>query len=133
MSSHAEGTFAVETTPIAADEATSGTPIGRFALHKQFHGDLEAKSKGEMLSAGDPANCSAGCVAIEQVTGTLNGHSGSFALQHTGSMDASGFKLSVAVVPGSGTAQLTGFAGTMTIVQAAGKHSCSFDYTLPAA
>jgi hypothetical protein len=133
MNSHAEGTFDVKTTPIAADEATAGTPIGRFALDKEFHGDLEAKSKGEMLSAGDPAKGSAGYVAIEQVTGTLNNHSGSFALQHTGSMDASGFKLSVAVVPGSGTAQLTGIAGTMTIVQAAGKHSYSFDYTLPAA
>ena len=127
MSGHAEGTFDVETTPLAADEATSGTPIGRFALHKQFHGDLEAKSKGEMLGAGDPAKGSAGYVAIEHVTGTLNGHSGSFALEHIGSMDASGFKLSVAVVPGSGTAQLTGIAGTMTIVQAAGKHSYSFD------
>ena len=85
-----------------------------------------------MLSAGDPAKGSAGYVAIEHVTGTLNGHSGTFALQHFGSMDAGGFKLSVAVVPGSGTAELTGIAGTMTIVQAAGKHSYSFDYTLPA-
>jgi hypothetical protein len=131
MTRHAEGTFEVKTTPIAADEATAGTPIGRFALDKQFHGDLEAKSKGEMLGAGDPAKGSAGYVAIEHVNGTLNGHSGTFALQHIGSMDAGGFQLSVAVVPGSGTAQLTGIAGTMTIVQAAGKHSYSFDYTLP--
>jgi hypothetical protein len=132
MSRHAQGTFDVKTTPIAADEATAGTPIGRFALDKEFHGDLEAKSKGEMLGAGDPGKGSAGYVAIEHVTGTLNGLSGSFALQHIGSMDASGFKLSVTVVPGSGTAQLNGIAGTMTIVQAAGKHSYSFDYTVPA-
>jgi Protein of unknown function (DUF3224) len=131
MSSHAEGTFDVETRPIAADEVTSGTGIGRFALHKEFHGDLEAKSKGEMLGAGDPAKGSAGYVAMEQVTGTLNGHEGSFVLEHIGSMDASGFKLAVAVVPGSGTAQLTGIAGTMTIAQAAGKHSYTFDYTVP--
>ena len=131
MSSRAEGTFDVETRPIAADEVTSGTGIGRFALHKEFHGDLEAKSKGEMLGAGDPAKGSAGYVAMEQVTGTLNGRKGSFALEHIGSMDASGFKLAVAVVPGSGTAQLTGIAGTMTIVQAAGKHSYTFDYTVP--
>ena len=131
MTRHAEGTFEVKTTPIAGDEATAGTPIGRFALDKQFHGDLEAKSKGEMLSAGDPAKGSAGYVAIEHVTGTLNGHSGTFALQHFGSMDAGGFKLSVAVVPGSGTAELAGIAGAMTIVQAAGKHSYSFDYSVP--
>ena len=131
MTRHAEGTFEVKTTPIAGDEATAGTPIGRFALDKQFHGDLEAKSKGEMLGAGDPAKGSAGYVAMEQVTGTLNGRKGSFALEHIGSMDASGFKLAVAVVPGSGTAQLTGIAGTMTIAQAAGKHSYTFDYTVP--
>ena len=133
MTRHAEGTFEVKTTPIAADEATAGTPIGRFALDKQFHGDLDASSKGEMLGAGDPAKGSAGYVAIEYVTGTLNGYSGSFAFQHIGSMDSSGFKLSVAVVPGSGTGQLAGLAGAMTITQAAGKHSYTFDYTLPAA
>ncbi len=132
MTRHAEGTFDVKTTPLAADEATTGTPIGRYALDKQFHGDLEATSKGEMLGAGDPAKGTAGYVAIEHVTGTLQGHSGSFALQHIGTMEGGSFKLSVGVVPGSGTGELAGIGGTLTIIITAGKHSYALDYTLPA-
>lgn len=133
MTRHVEGTFDVKNTPLAADDATTGTPIGRFGLDKQFHGDLDATSKGEMLSAGDPAKGAAGYVAIEHVTGTLNGHKGAFALQHFGTMEGGSFKLSVAVVPGSGSGELAGLAGTMTITIAAGKHSYTFDYALPAA
>ena len=132
MTRHAEGTFDVKTTPLAANDATMGTLIGRYSLVKQYHGDLDATAKGEMLGAGEPSSGKAGYVAMEQVTGTLQGHSGSFALQHIGSMDGGGFKLSVAVVPGSGTAQLTGIAGTLTITNVSGKHSYTLDYTLPA-
>jgi hypothetical protein len=131
MTRHAEGSFDVKTTPIAADDATMGTLIGRYSLVKQYHGDLDASSKGEMLSAGDPSSGNAGYVAIEQVTGTLAGHTGSFALQHIGTMEGGSYKLSVVVVPGSGTAQLTGIAGTLTIIIASGKHSYVFDYSLP--
>lgn len=132
MTRHAEGTFDVKTTPLAANDATMGTLIGRYSLVKQYHGDLDATSKGEMLSAGEPSSGNAGYVAIEQVTGTLNGHTGSFALQHIGSMESGSYKLSVVVVPGSGTGQLTGIGGTLTIIITSGKHSYTFDYTLPA-
>jgi len=131
MTRHAEGTFDVKTTPLPPDDATTGTSIGRFALDKQFHGDLDAASKGEMLGAGDLAKGAAGYVAIEHVTGTLHGHTGSFALQHIGTMDQGKFQLAVTVIPGSGTGDLAGIAGTMTIIIAAGKHSYTFDYTLP--
>ena len=131
MTRHAEGTFDVKTTPLAADDATMGTLIGRYSLIKQFHGDLDAASKGEMLGAGEPSSGNAGYVAIEQVTGTLNGHTGSFALQHIGAMEGGSYKLSVVVVPGSGTGQLTGIAGTLKIIINSGKHSYTFDYTLP--
>jgi Protein of unknown function (DUF3224) len=131
MTRHAAGPFDVKTTPLAADDATTGTLIGRYSLVKQYHGDLDAASKGEMLSAGDPSTGNAGYVAIEQVTGTLSGHTGSFALQHIGAMDSSGLRLSVAVVPGSGTGQLAGITGTLTITNVSGKHSYTFDYTLP--
>jgi hypothetical protein len=130
MSLHAEGTFEVRNSPLAADEALNGTAIGRFGLDKQFHGDLEGASKGEMLGAGNPATGTAGYVAIEQVTGTLNGRSGSFALQHFGTMEDNKFNLIVKVVPGSGTGELTGISGTMTIAIANGKHSWKFDYAL---
>jgi hypothetical protein len=132
MTMHAEGTFDVKTTLLPPDDANAGTGIGRYALVKQFHGDLEALGKGEMLGAGDPAKGTAGYVAIEQVTGTLHGHAGSFALQHTGTMDHTGYKLTITVVPGSGTAELAGVAGTFIITIAAGIHSYHFEYTLPA-
>jgi hypothetical protein len=132
MTSHAAGTFDVKTTPLPPDDATTGTAIGRYFLDKHFHGDLDASSKGEMLGAGDPAKGIAGYVAMEQVTGTLRGHTGSFALQHTGTMENGSFKLSVTVVPGSGTGALASIAGTMVITVADGKHTYAFDYTLPA-
>jgi hypothetical protein len=133
MMRHAGGTFDAKTIPLAPDDATAGIAISRYALDKQFHGDLEAVSKGEMLGSGDPSKGAAGYVAIEQVTGTLDGHKGSFALQHIGVMDHGSFELTVLVVPGSGTGELIGIAGKMAITIAAGKHSYQFEYTLPAA
>jgi Protein of unknown function (DUF3224) len=107
--------------------------IARHVIDKQFHGDLEATSKGEMLSTGGTQG-TGGYVAIEIVTGKLNGRTGSFALQHTGSMVDNAFTLIVTVVPGSGTGQLAGIAGKMNIIIApGGKHSYDFDYTLPPA
>jgi hypothetical protein len=132
MSLHAEGTFEVKNSPLGADDALTGTGIGRFGLDKQFHGDLEGTSKGEMLGAGTPATGTAGYVAIEQITGTLNGHHGSFALQHFGTMEDNKFDLLVKVVPGSGSGELSSIAGTMSIAVANGKHSWKFDYSLPA-
>ena len=131
MSLHAEGTFEVKNSPLGTDDALNGTAVGRFGLDKQFHGDLEGTSKGEMLGAGNPATGTAGYVAIEQVTGALNGRSGSFALQHFGTMEENKFDLLVKVVPGSGSGELVGISGSMIIAVANGKHSWKFDYTLP--
>jgi hypothetical protein len=131
MIHHAEGTFDVKMTPLAADDA--GIPISRYSGVKQFHGDLDGTSKVEMLGAGDPAKGNAGYVAIEYISGKLQGHTGSFALQHTGMMEGGNYKLTITVVPGTGTGELTGIAGTFNIIIASGKHSYTFDYTLPAA
>jgi len=130
MTSHATGTFEVKTTPLPPDEATTGTAIGRYFLDKHFHGDLDASSKGEMLGAGDLAKGIAGYVAIEQVRGTLHGRDGSFVLQHNGTMTRGTAEMSVKVVPDSGTGQLAGLSGRMTIVVAGGNHSYEFEYTL---
>src|SRR5580658_9092148 len=121
MTRHAEGTFEAKTAPVAADEVLAGTSIGRFSLVKQYYGDLEGPSKGEMIAAGDLAKGNAGYVALEQVTGTLHGRTGSFALQHTGTMEGGAYKLTVTVVPGSGTGDLVGLAGTLTILIEKGK------------
>ena len=128
----AQGTFEVKTAPLSPDEATAATAIGRFSLDKTYRGDLEAASAGEMLGAGNPATGTAGYVAIEQVTGTLHGRNGSFALQHVGTMQGGNFDLNVRVVPGSGTGELEGIAGDLTIIIEAGRHSYTFEYTLPA-
>ena len=128
---HAQGTFDVKNSPLPSDDAVAGTPVGRFGLDKQFHGDLEAISKGEMLGAGNPGAGTGGYVAIEYVTGTLQGRKGSFALQHFGTMEGGKFDLKVLVVPGSGTGELAGISGSMEIVIAAGKHSYAFNYHLP--
>jgi hypothetical protein len=106
--------------------------LGRMTIDKQLHGDLEGSSKGQMLTGMTEVKGSAGYVAIERVTGTLKGRSGSFILQHTGTMNRSVPQLTITVVPDSGTGQLTGLAGTFTVkIAADGKHSYEFDYTLP--
>ena len=125
----ARGTFDVKVLPQAADDSAGG-PFSRLFLDKQFHGDLEASSKGQMLGASTAVEGSAGYVALELVSGTLNGRRGSFILQHIGSMSKGVPTMNVTVVPDSGTDQLTGLAGTMTIIIAGGKHSYEVEYTL---
>jgi hypothetical protein len=128
MTHHAHGTFTVNIQPLAPAPAEG---LGRFSIDKQIHGDLEATSKGEMFSGGDLKKGEAGYVAFEVVTGTLAGKHGSFALQHSGTMDQNGLKLSVTVVPGSGTGELKGIAGTFAIHVENGQHSYDLEYTLP--
>lgn len=130
MTTHASGTFDVQLTPEANDSAPAGVALGRLAIDKQFHGELEATSKGAMLSARTPVADSAGYVAIERVTGTLHGRRGSFVLQHNGTMKRGVSSLTIHVVPDSGTDELEGIAGEMTINIAEGKHFYEFDYTL---
>jgi len=125
---HAHGTFTVDVHPLAPAPADG---LSRYTINKVIRGDLEATTKGEMFGGGDPKQGAAGYVAIEMVTGTLNGRQGSFALQHFATMDASGPKMQVIVVPGSGTGELKGIAGTFTIRVENGQHFYDFEYTLP--
>jgi Protein of unknown function (DUF3224) len=129
LSSHATGPFEVKITP--QDDKSEDANLGRMTIDKQFHGDLEATSKGQMLTGMTSVKGSAGYVAIEKVSGTLGGRSGSFVLQHTGTMTRGTPQLSVTVVPDSGTGQLVGLTGSMKINIAEGKHSYDFDYSLP--
>ncbi len=128
---HASGEFDVKMTPQTADDKSPGAAVGRYSLDKKFHGDLEGTSKGEMLAVGTEVQGSAGYVAMEQFTGTLNRRSGTFALQHSGTMTRGTPQLSVTVVPDSGTGQLVGLSGQMAIKIDGGKHSYNFEYTLP--
>jgi hypothetical protein len=127
----ARGPFEVKLTPQAADERSAAAFLGRLNLDKAFHGDLDATSVGQMLAARGGKPESAGYVAIEQVTGTLHGRSGSFMLQHSGHSSPAGQSLSINVIADSGTGDLAGLSGTMTIVIApGGAHSYELEYKL---
>jgi hypothetical protein len=127
----AAGTFDVKLTPQTLADSAPDATLGRLSIDKQFHGDLEGASRGEMLSAGTAVKGSAGYVAIERVAGTLNGRKGTFVLQHSGTMNRGVPQLSVTVVPDSGTEGLAGLSGTMTIDLTGGKHAYVFEYSLP--
>ncbi len=131
MTSRATGTFDVEVKPIPAYNTSPEAQVARMSIDKKFHGELEGTSKGEMLTAGSYTKGSAGYVAIERVTGTLNGRSGSFTFQHTATMNRGAPSLSITIVPDSGTGELAGITGTMNIIIDGAKHSYQFDYSLP--
>lgn len=128
--SRAKGEFVVALTPQASDEITGASTLARLAIDKQFSGDLIGVSKGEMLSAGTPVKGSAGYVAIERVTGALHGRTGTFVLQHNGTMTRGSPELTVSVVPDSGSGELTGLTGTMRIIIEGKRHFYEFDYAL---
>jgi hypothetical protein len=132
LAEHAAGAFDVKVEAQGEADKADGSTLARYSLDKQYHGDLEATAKGTMLSAGTEVKGSAGYVAMERVTGTLKGRSGSFVLQHNATMTRGEPQLSITVVPDSGSGQLVGITGKMNIIIAAGKHSYEFDYTLPA-
>ena len=126
----AAGTFEVKMTPQPLADAEAGPLLARMSIAKQLQGDLQGTSKGEMLSAGNPSEGSAGYVAIERVTGSLHGKKGSFALQHSGTMDRGEQHLEITVVPGSGTGELACIKGTMSIKIDGGKHFYELIYSL---
>lgn len=126
----ATGTFEVKLAPQSLTHSVDGLPLARMSLDKTFSGDLEAVSCGEMISAGTQVKGSAGYVAMEWVRGTLHGRKGNFVLQHSATMNRGEPHMHIAVVPDSGTDELLGLAGLLTITIAEGKHHYSFDYTI---
>ena len=130
MSFHVTGTFDVRLAPLALHDAAADESLARMSIDKEFHGDLEGMSKGEMLSAMTDTKGSAGYVAIEHVNATLQGRVGTFVLQHSGTMTRGAAQLALTVVPDSGTGALTGLAGRMSIRIEEGRHFYDFDYTL---
>ena len=132
LKARATGPFEVRLAPLPAYAGAEGSLHGRRSIDKRFLGDLEATSRGEMLTAGTSVQGSAGYVAIEWVEGTLHGRRGTFALQHSGTLTRGAPQLSVTVVPDSGTGGLEGLAGRMEIIIEQGRHSYVFEYTLPA-
>lgn len=131
MLQRAKGTFKVQMKPMGESSSVSGVATGRMSLDKEFEGDWIATGKGEMLTALTPEEGSAGYVAIERVTGTLHGKSGSLVLQHSGIMTKGAQRLAIHVVPGSGTDQLQGIQGEFKLTIEQGKHFYELEYWLP--
>jgi hypothetical protein len=132
MSQRAAGAFDVKVTPQKPDtQIARAANFSRLTIDKRFHGDLEGISKGEMLATQTETPGSAGYVALERVTGRLGGRQGSFVLQHSATMSRGTAASVIGVVPDSGTGELRGITGSMTITVAAdGAHSYQFDYKL---
>ncbi len=124
--STAQGTFDVQVAPTGHPPDES---LQSLSLTKTYHGDLEATSRGEMLASGGPPSTSGGYVAMERVTGTLAGRKGSFSAMQLGSMSSGAApQITMEIVPGSGTADLTGLYGTLTIAITAGQHHYTIHY-----
>ena len=130
MTKRAHGTFAVQLQPQEPEDPGAESPLARLTISKQFQGDLAGTSSGQMLSAGTAVEGSAGYVALEQVRGTLHGRQGTFVLQHSGTLRRGAPQLRITVVPDSGTDELVGLAGELTIDVAEGQHTYDFIYTL---
>jgi uncharacterized protein DUF3224 len=127
----ATGSFEVSLQPLPNTEVTSDNQFGRMLLNKKFSGDLTATARGQMLTAMTHVKGSAGYVAIDHVTGELDGRKGSFVLQHSGSMNRGVPTLSIMVVPDTGTGELAGLSGTISINIIDGKHFYDFIYSIP--
>jgi len=126
----ANGIFEVKLAPQALTHGVENLPLARMSLDKSFSGDLEAVSCGEMISAGTNVKGSAGYVAMEWVRGSLHGRRGGFVLQHSATMNRGTPEMRIAVVPDSGTEELQGIAGSLTITVVEGKHHYTLDYTI---
>ena len=133
MTHHATGQFDVKIAPEGQPDTGDGSALGRMSLEKTFRGGLEGPSKGTMLTAsstGTPG--SAAYAAVERFTGTVDGKKGSFALVHRGTMSAAGQEMIISIVPDSGSGELKGIAGSLTITVAKdGTHHYDLAYTLP--
>ncbi len=127
----ASGTFEVKIEPQAGEDSGTGAKLARMLLKKKYSGDLEGEAEGQMLTAVTETQGSAGYVAIERVTATLDGRKGAFVLQHSGTMNRGAQELTITVVPDSATDGLKGLTGRLAIRIADGKHYYDFDYTLP--
>jgi len=129
MTQHATGTFEVKLTP--QDDKTGDSSMGRMAFEKQWQGELQGSSTGQMLTGGDVKTGSAGYVAMEKFTGSVKGRKGTLIFQHSAAMASGKGDLTITVVPSSGTDELKGITGKLTIKIENGKHFYDFEYALP--
>lgn len=127
---NAKGTFSITMNAEPPYDVVDGVSLGRVSFDKKFSGPLEATSKVEMIGARTPVEGSGAYVAVERVTGALEGRKGTFVLIHTGIMTRGTRSLTVSVVPDSGTGELKGLSGRLDIQIVEGQHHYDFDYQI---
>jgi len=128
---HARGTFSVELEASPPFEEDAGIAFSRVRVDKRFEGTLEAESVVHMLAVMTPVKTSRAYVAVERVVGTLDGREGAFAVTHLGVQTADEQSLALAIVPDSGTGELEGITGTLSIEFTDGQHFYEIDWSLP--
>ena len=124
----AKGEFEVKRMPQEELDIGGGASVGHSRFDKHFRGPLDASSVVHMLAVMTPTPGSGAYVAIERVEGSLDGRRGTFHLQHNGIMDRGKPSLDLTVIPDSGTGDLEGLHGRMSIDITGGKHYYTFDY-----
>jgi hypothetical protein len=129
---HATGTFQVKVMPAETSEIGKAAALGRMTIDKVWSGGIEGTSQGEMTTSS--VDGAMAYVALEKVTAKVGGHSGSFVFMHSATMmasDPSSGSMTIVVMPNSGTGELKGIQGKLTIVIDKSGHSYDFEYTLP--
>lgn len=99
------------------DEHDEGPPMGKATIAKKYSGDLDATSTAQMLATQFEQNPErgAGYMAQERVVGKLDGHEGTFVLQHGACGGPDGMEQYGFIVPGSGTGELKALKGTCRV------------------
>jgi Protein of unknown function (DUF3224) len=128
----ARGSFDVKMTPYGKNDSADGNVLGAARVAKTFQGDLFGAGRGLMSTGRTAREGSAGYVMIERVRGRLEGREGTFLLQHSGVLTRGAPRASIEVLPDSGTGQLAGLRGRLSIRIARGQHSYELRYSLPA-
>ncbi|MEU4117976.1 DUF3224 domain-containing protein [Kitasatospora sp. NPDC028055] len=122
------GSFEVTAFEPVETEQREGAAFGRVRIAKTFTGGLSGRGEVRMLSVGDASGGPASYVAVEHVTGELDGRKGSFVLQHA-AWDTTG--VTIRVVPGTGAGELAGITGEFRLsVDASGAHTYVLAYEL---
>lgn len=128
---HAKGTFEVKVKPIAFENAPEAAALSRLTIDKVLSGELVGTTVGQMFAVGTTVKDSGVYVAVERVTGKVDGRSGTFALYHVGTMRGGSYHMDVRIVPDSGTEDFAGIEGEFKILIKDGVHYYELVYSLP--
>lgn len=123
-----QGTFDLNFSGEAAHDVVERVALSRARIDKVFHGTITGTSVAHMLACNTGVEKSAGYVAIERIHGTIDGREGTFCVLHIGVMDRGARGLTVRIVPDSGTGELRGIRGEMTLRIEDNKHHYRIEY-----